>query len=122
MRRSLVPFTGPESLVHTQSSADFITTTSGFRFSVHTRLGMRARATEEWDIFMALPALTIMQRVAENAANSFHLTNLIRSNGINCCDDNLPTSKHFDIDLPNAMQVGASGLAKVAGRYGDQGD
>ena len=35
MRRSLVPFTGPESLVHTRSLADFITTTSGCRFSVH---------------------------------------------------------------------------------------
>jgi hypothetical protein len=37
---------------------------------------MRAHATEEWDIFMAMTALTIKQRVAENAANSFHLTNL----------------------------------------------
>src|SRR6476646_7830915 len=36
MRRSLAPFSGPESLVHTRSLADFITTTSGFRFSVHT--------------------------------------------------------------------------------------
>src|SRR5680860_133304 len=38
MRRSLAPFTAPESLVHAQSLADFITTTSGFRFSVHTPL------------------------------------------------------------------------------------
>ncbi len=36
MRRSLAPFSGPKSLVHAQSLADFITTTSGFRFSVHT--------------------------------------------------------------------------------------
>ena len=36
MRRSLAPFSGPESLVHTRSWADFITTTSAFRFSVHT--------------------------------------------------------------------------------------
>jgi len=36
MRRSLAPFTAPELLVHTRSLADFITTTSGFRFSVHT--------------------------------------------------------------------------------------
>ena len=36
MRRSLAPFSGPESSVHTRSLADFITTTSGFRFSVHT--------------------------------------------------------------------------------------
>ena len=36
MRRSLAPFSGPESLVHTRSLADFITTMSGFRFSVHT--------------------------------------------------------------------------------------
>src|SRR5680860_496714 len=32
---------GPESLVHTRSLVDFITTTSGFRFSVHTPLGPR---------------------------------------------------------------------------------
>jgi hypothetical protein len=36
MRRSLAPFSGPELLVHTRSLADCITTTSGFRFSVHT--------------------------------------------------------------------------------------
>ena len=39
MRRSLAPFSGPELLVHTRSLADFITTTFGFRFSVHTGLG-----------------------------------------------------------------------------------
>ena len=38
MRRSLAPFSGAESLGHTQSLADFITTTSGFRFSVHTTI------------------------------------------------------------------------------------
>ena len=36
MLRSLAPFTAPESLGRTRSLADFITTTSGFRFSVHT--------------------------------------------------------------------------------------
>jgi len=36
MLRSLARFSGPESLVHTRSLADFITTTSGCRFSVHT--------------------------------------------------------------------------------------
>src|SRR5690242_9278649 len=36
MRPSLAPFSGPESLVHTRSLADFITTTFGCRFSVHT--------------------------------------------------------------------------------------
>jgi hypothetical protein len=36
MHRSLAPFSGPEPLGHTQSLADFITTTFGFRFSVHT--------------------------------------------------------------------------------------
>ena len=36
MRRSLAPFSGPESSVHARSLADFITTTSGCRFSVHT--------------------------------------------------------------------------------------
>ena len=40
--RSLAPFSGPESSVHTRSLADFITTTSGFRFSVHT-MGMSER-------------------------------------------------------------------------------
>ena len=38
MRRSLAPFSGSESSIHTRSWADFITTTSGFRFSVHTAL------------------------------------------------------------------------------------
>jgi hypothetical protein len=42
MRRSLAPFSEPESLVHTRSLADFITTTSGFRFSVHTGLEPRS--------------------------------------------------------------------------------
>jgi hypothetical protein len=36
MRRSLARFSEPESLVHTQSLAEFITATSGFKFSVHT--------------------------------------------------------------------------------------
>src|SRR5208282_573580 len=36
MLRSLARYSGPESLIHTRSLADFITTTSGFRFSVHT--------------------------------------------------------------------------------------
>lgn len=36
MRRSLAPFSRPESSVHTRSLADFIITMSGFRFSVHT--------------------------------------------------------------------------------------
>src|ERR1019366_1495 len=36
MRRSLARFSGLESSVHTRYSADFIITTSAFRFSVHT--------------------------------------------------------------------------------------
>jgi hypothetical protein len=36
MRQSLARFSGLELSVHTRSLADFITTTSGFRFSVHT--------------------------------------------------------------------------------------
>jgi hypothetical protein len=36
MHRSLDPFSGPEASDRTPSLADFITTTSGFRFSVHT--------------------------------------------------------------------------------------
>ena len=38
MRRSLARFSVPDSLIHTRSLVGFITTTSGFRFSVHTRL------------------------------------------------------------------------------------
>ena len=36
MRRFPVRFIGPESFVHNPSLADFIITTSGFEFSVHT--------------------------------------------------------------------------------------
>jgi hypothetical protein len=36
MRQSLAPFSGPEALGHARSLADFITTTTGFRISVHT--------------------------------------------------------------------------------------
>src|SRR5258708_1981973 len=36
MRRFLVRFIRPESFVHAPSLADFIITTSGFEFSVHT--------------------------------------------------------------------------------------
>jgi len=42
MRRSLAPSTAPESLVHTRSLANFITATSGFRFSVHTAAAVGA--------------------------------------------------------------------------------
>jgi hypothetical protein len=38
---SLAPFTAPDSLVLTRSLADFITTTSGLRFSVHTAVRCR---------------------------------------------------------------------------------
>src|ERR1019366_4213426 len=44
MRRSLARFSEPESSVHTRSLAGFITTTSGFRFSVHTARLRRERA------------------------------------------------------------------------------
>jgi hypothetical protein len=58
MRRSLAPFSGPESLVHTRSLADFITTTSAFRFSVHTggRLKALKRLTAR-ELFMAFVVL-----------------------------------------------------------------
>src|SRR5262249_49667780 len=36
MHRPFVPFSVPESSTHTRSSADCITITFGFRFSVHT--------------------------------------------------------------------------------------
>ena len=37
---SLARFSGPEALDQTPSLADFITTTSGFRFSVHTGVSL----------------------------------------------------------------------------------
>jgi hypothetical protein len=55
MRRSLAPFSGPESLVHTRSLADFITTTSGLGFRYTPRfsryVGARSagcHTKEEW--------------------------------------------------------------------------
>jgi hypothetical protein len=39
MHRPLVPFSGSGTSRHARSLADFITTMSGFRFSVHTRVG-----------------------------------------------------------------------------------
>ena len=42
MRRSLARSSRAESFVHTRSLGDFITTTSGFRFSVHTRTATRS--------------------------------------------------------------------------------
>ena len=39
MRRSIVPFSGMDLSIHARSLADFITTTCGFRFSVHTAKG-----------------------------------------------------------------------------------
>jgi hypothetical protein len=44
MRRFLARFSGVEALNHTRSLADFITTTSGCRFSVHTPSSTRPRA------------------------------------------------------------------------------
>src|ERR1700676_1759649 len=38
MRQSLARFSGPESSPQIRSLADFIATTSGFSFSVHTRV------------------------------------------------------------------------------------
>ena len=49
MRRSLAPFSRPESLGHTRSLADFITTTFGYRFSVHTGVALPLRATSNAD-------------------------------------------------------------------------
>ena len=43
MRRSLAPFSGSDLSIHTRSLADFITITSGFRFSVHTGLKFLSR-------------------------------------------------------------------------------
>ena len=44
MRQSLARFSGLELSVHTRSLADFITTTSGFRFSVHTGINDAQKA------------------------------------------------------------------------------
>src|SRR6266481_1298778 len=44
MRQSLARFSGPESSPQTRSLADFIATTSGFRFSVHTGVRRYERA------------------------------------------------------------------------------
>src|ERR1035437_6978724 len=52
MRRSPARPGGSESLIHARSLADFITTTSGFRISVHTRSknsGQRVRCPEDRD-------------------------------------------------------------------------
>src|SRR5262245_16640096 len=47
MHRSLVRFCGLEMLNHTQSSADFITITCGFRFSVQTSFDFLGTRCEE---------------------------------------------------------------------------
>jgi hypothetical protein len=47
MRRSLVPFSGPEVSSHTLSLVGFITTTSGFRFSVQTGVWERLQVCPE---------------------------------------------------------------------------
>jgi CheY-like chemotaxis protein len=44
MRRSLARFSGPGASNHTPCSADSITITSGFRFSVHTGLELLPKA------------------------------------------------------------------------------
>ena len=46
MLRSLARFSGSEQLIHTGSSADFITIMSGFRFSVHTGVHFESYAGE----------------------------------------------------------------------------
>jgi hypothetical protein len=46
MRRSVGQFSGPESSLQIRSLADFITTTSESRFSVHTGRGKKGKASE----------------------------------------------------------------------------
>jgi len=48
MRRPFALFSGPEPSRHMQSSADFITITFGFRFSVHTGLYVRLWQLEQF--------------------------------------------------------------------------
>jgi class 3 adenylate cyclase len=50
MRRSLAKFSESEASNHTPSLADFITTTSELRFSVHTRVGRRLSAIVAADV------------------------------------------------------------------------
>src|SRR5262249_21685399 len=47
MHRPFVPFSVPESSAHRRFSADCITTTSGFRFSVHTPLAFSADTSDK---------------------------------------------------------------------------
>jgi hypothetical protein len=51
--RSLAQFSGPESLVQTRSLADFITTTSGSRFSVHTEVGCHGGRTSRCPLHLS---------------------------------------------------------------------
>jgi hypothetical protein len=44
--RPFVPFSGSATSRHTRSSAELITTTSGFKFSVHTSLGFWDRGSQ----------------------------------------------------------------------------
>ena len=62
LRRPFVPFSGSATSRHTRSSEVFITTTSGFKFSVHTgsrvALAVRAQQPERVGriaLFMNLP-------------------------------------------------------------------
>ena len=48
MRRSIAPFSGSDLSIHTQSLADFITITSGFRvFGTHTASGPPSIRTKQ---------------------------------------------------------------------------
>ena len=53
MRQSLARFSGPESSPQIRSSADFIVTTSEFKFSVHTGSSMSSK-----DQFAALEVMS----------------------------------------------------------------
>jgi DNA-binding transcriptional LysR family regulator len=72
MRRFLVRFIRPETLVQTQSLVDFITITSESKFSVHTGVAMRLRNIDLnlLVIFEALHA----ERSVSNAAQRVGLT------------------------------------------------
>jgi hypothetical protein len=70
MRRFPVRFIRPESFVHNPSLADFIITTSGFEFSVHTGIihdvGMMSLTVTLLALFGALAIWQIALRVGAN--------------------------------------------------------
>src|SRR5258705_8593951 len=68
MRRSLVQFSGPVSLIHAPSLAVSITTTPEFRFSVHTGLPMPVRRSFLLDAITRSPHFSSYSSVNQAGA------------------------------------------------------